>query len=46
MVFFVRVVVVEGQFDNVFHDVFHDVFMFEESQNSLMLESLNLKRQG
>lgn len=23
-----------------------DVFMFEESQNSLMLESLNLKRQG
>lgn len=44
-VFFVQVVVVEGR-SIMCSDVFHDVFMFEESQNSLMLESLNLKRQG
>lgn len=43
--FLVGVVVVEGG-SIMCSNVVHDVFMFEESQNSLMLESLNLKRQG
>ena len=41
--FLVGVVVVEGG-SIMCSNVVHDVFMFEESQNSLMLESLNLKR--